>query len=146
MVYLRCRRPSIRQRSIVQSILVGLYAYFAVSGISALINGAGAINIFLNFMIQAEPFLLLASIIYIPFDIEKLSRFRNWIFAFGAIHLILAFGQFIGLETGLIAHQRMTMEDNVQGVFYLSSGGHVVGGTVAFIYGIYFLLLLRVLA
>lgn len=138
VVYLRCRRPSIRQRSIMQSILVGLYTYFAVSGISALINGAGAVNIFLNFMIQAEPFLLMAAIICIPFDAEKLNRFRNWILVFGAIHLALAFGQFIGLETGIIAHQRMTMQDNVQGVFYLSSGGHVVGATVVFLYGIYF--------
>lgn len=138
LVFLRSRNVSRQQRRLMQSILIGLYLYFAISTASALLNRAGAVNIFLNFMIQSEPFLVLAAIISIPFTAEKLGQFRRWVLGFGLLHLVLALGQFVGLHTGLIAHSRMTLDDNVQGVFYLSSGGHVVGATVAFIYSLFY--------
>ena len=138
LVYLRSRNVSRQQRRLMQSILIGLYLYFAVSTASALLNRAGAVNIFLNFMIQSEPFLVLAAIISIPFSAEKLGQFRRWVLGFGLLHLVLALGQFVGLHTGLMTHSRMTLDDNIQGVFYLSSGGHVVGATVVFVYAIFY--------
>jgi hypothetical protein len=138
LVYLRSRNVSRQQRRLMQSILIGLYLYFAVSTASALLNRAGAVNIFLNFMIQSEPFLVLAAIVSIPFTAEKLRQFRRWVLGFGLLHLVLALGQFVGLNTGLVSYSRMTLADNIQGVFYLSSGGHVVGATVAFVYSIFY--------
>ncbi|MBE9155749.1 hypothetical protein IQ265_02725 [Nodosilinea sp. LEGE 06152] len=138
LVYLRSRNVSQQQRQLMRAILIGLYLYFAVSTASALLNRAGAVNIFLNFMIQSEPFLVLAAIISIPFTAEKLVQFRRWVLGFGLLHLVLALGQFVGLHTGLLSHSRMTLDDNIQGVFYLSSGGHVVGATVAFMYSIFY--------
>jgi hypothetical protein len=143
LIFLRSRGGSYQQRSIMRSILAGLYAYFAVSAVSAFINGAGAINIFLNFMIQSEPFLILAAIIVLPITPQQTQRFRYWILAFGLIHLILSYGQYVGLELGILPHEILTLEDNIQGVFYLSWGGHVVGGTVAFVYGIYYFISAR---
>lgn len=138
LVYLRSRNISRQQRRLMQAILVGLYLYFAFSTASALLNRAGAINIFLNFMIQSEPFLVLAAIISIPFTAETLGQFRRWVLGFGLLHLVLALGQFVGLHTGLMTYSRMTLDDNIQGVFYLSSGGHVVGATVAFVYCMFY--------
>lgn len=140
LVYLRSRKISHQQRSIMRSILVGLYIYFVVSTASALLNRAGAVNIFLNFMIQSEPFLVLAAIVSIPFSSKNLGQFRRWIMGFGLFHLVLALGQYAALITGVLSHNRLTLNDNVQGVFYLSNGGHVVGGTVAFVYSIYYFL------
>lgn len=138
LVYLRSRNVSRQQRRLMQAILTGLYLYFAVSTASALLNRAGAVNIFLNFMIQSEPFLVLAAIVSIPFTAEKLGQFRRWVLGFGLLHLVLALGQFVGLHTGLMTHSRLTLDDNIQGVFYLSSGGHVVGATVVFAYSLFY--------
>ena len=85
-----------------------------------------------------EPLIVLAAIIAIPFTLDSLSRFRKWLLRFAAIHLTLAFGQKVGLATGLLAHTRLTIEDNIQGVFYLSSGGHVVAAAVSIIFALYY--------
>ncbi|MBD2231984.1 hypothetical protein [Phormidium tenue] len=138
LVYLRCGKTSFKQKSIVRSILIGLYVYFAVSTASAIVNNAGAVNIFLNFMIQSEPFLVLSAIISIPFNEQYLGKFRRWVMGFGLLHIVLSLGQYLALKAGILTYSRLTLNDNVQGVFYLSNGGHVVGGTVVFIYAIYF--------
>lgn len=138
MVIFGSRVKDSKQMSIVQALLGGLLILFAISVSSALINGAGFINIILGLMISAEPFILLAALLSISFSPKGLKNFRNWLLSFGLIHLILAFGQKIGIETGALAHTVMTRADNVQGVFYLSFGGHVVGASVALAFGLYY--------
>ena len=124
--------------AIVKAILLWLLALLVVTVASALLNNAGIINIYLELMILSEPFILLAAILSIPFTVRSLRRFRNWVLSFGAIHLALAFGQKIGLETGILQHSSLTLEDNIQGVFYLSYGGHTVGASVSIAFGTYF--------
>lgn len=132
------RRQSPQQQKIVQSVLVGLLVLFAIATASALLNDAGLINVFLGLMIISEPFIFLVAILSIPFTRDSLERFKKWLLGFGAFHLGLALSQKIGLVTGLLRHERMTIEDNVQGVFYLSSGGHVVGASASLAFGLYY--------
>ncbi|MEM9806545.1 MAG: hypothetical protein AAF959_14815, partial [Cyanobacteria bacterium P01_D01_bin.56] len=99
---------------------------------------AGLINVFLGLMIISEPFIFLAAILAIPFTHNSLKHFKKWLLGFGATHLGLALSQKVGLMTGLLRHERMTIEDNVQGVFYLSSGGHVVGASASLAFGLYY--------
>ncbi|MEM1253003.1 MAG: hypothetical protein AAGI69_11265 [Cyanobacteria bacterium P01_H01_bin.21] len=127
-----------KQIAIVNSILLGLAILFAIATGSALLNGAGLVNVFLGLMIISEPFIFLAALLSIPFTPEILRRFKKWILGFGAAHFGLALLQKIGLSTGILPHTRLTIEDNVQGVFYLSSGGHVVGSSVSLLFGLYF--------
>ena len=138
LVILTSRRQDRRQLIIVKSILLGLLVLFAIATASALLNNAGLINVFLGLMIISEPFILLAAIVAIPFTPDALTHLKKWVLGFGMSHLILALGQKVGLATGLLAHERMTIEDNVQGVFYLSSGGHVVGASASLAFGLYY--------
>lgn len=127
-----------RQIAIVKSIIFGLLVLFVIATASALLNNAGLINVFLGLMILSEPFILLAALLSIPFVQSTLNRLRGWIIGFGAVHVALAFMQKVGLDTGLLKHSVMTIEDNMQGVFYLSSGGHVVGASASLVFGLYY--------
>lgn len=127
-----------RQMAIVKSIIFGLLALFAISTASALLNNAGLINVFLGLMILSEPFILLAALLSIPFIPSTLNRLRNSVIGFGAIHIALAFMQKVGLDAGFLKHSVMTIQDNIQGVFYLSSGGHVVGSSASLVFGLYY--------
>ena len=138
VVILNSRSRNRQQLVIVKSIIFGLLVLFAIATASALLNNAGMINVFLGLMILSEPFILLAALLSIPFVPKTLNRFRKWIVGFGALHIALALIQKIGLETGLLKHSVMTVEDNIQGVFYLSSGGHVVGASASLAFGFYY--------
>lgn len=127
------------QLATVKAIAGWLLVLFSIAIASALLNNAGVVNIFLELMILSEPFILIATILSIPFTLQSLNRFRKWILGFGAVHLALAFCQKAGLETGLLNKDNpLTFEDNIQGAFYLSFGGHTVGAAVSIAFGLYF--------
>lgn len=137
-VILSSRRQTKGQLALVQSLMFGLLVLFAIATSSALLNGAGMVNVFLGLMIISEPFILLTALLCMSFRLKSLADFRKWLLGFGGFHLALAFIQKVGLDTGLIRHTRMTIQDNIQGVFYLSSGGHVVGASVSLVFGLYY--------
>lgn len=138
IVLLTCPRSSRQQLAIVKALLIGLFLLLVVSTASALLNRAGIINVFLGLMIIAEPFIFLAALLAIPLTLDSLNRLKKWVFAFGGCHLALVYLQTIGLQTGLLQYTRMTLEDNIQGVFYLSSGGHVVAASASLAFGLYY--------
>ena len=106
---------------------------------SALLNDAGAINAVLSFLLLAEPAIFLAGIVSVSFVRREFDLFRNWIIRFSIFHIALALLQKILLIVGIMSIGSMTVpEDNVQGVFYLSGGGHVVSATVSMYFGIYY--------
>ncbi len=138
VVLLSSRSCNRHQLAIVKSLIVGLMVLLTIATASALLNSAGVVNVFLEFILLSEPFVLLTALLSIPFSENVLYRLRKWIIGFGAIHIALALAQKIGLEAGLLKHSAMTLEDNIQGVFYLSSGGHVVGASVSLAFGVYY--------
>jgi len=128
------------QISIVKALLTGILILMGVMTASALLNKAGIINIFLDWILLAEPFLLLLAIISIPMSSESYTKFRLWILGFVYLHIFLAICQKILMDFGFLYTGRMTLEDNVQGVFYLSGAGHVVGASVSMSFGLYYLI------
>lgn len=132
------KAKDVRQLAIVTTMLTGMLWLLVVTTASALINTAGWINIFLGLILWLEPFIFLAAIVSLPLTAQSLSLVRRWVIGFALVHLILAFGQKFALDLGVLAHTRLTIEDNVQGVFYLSSGGHVVAAAVSIIFGLYY--------
>jgi len=138
VVVTNSRSHNRHQLAIVKSIIFGLLILFAIAIASALLNNAGMINAFLGIMILAEPFILSAALLSIPFVPKTLNSFRKWVIGFGVTHVALALVQKVGLDTGLLKHSAMTIEDNIQGVFYLSSGGHVVGASASLAFGLYY--------
>lgn len=129
-----------QQIASVQTLVLSLAILLGIMLTSALINDAGLINVAIDFLLLAESFLFLAALVSIGFSPESLQRFRKWILGFALIHLVLAFCQHILITVGALPITSMTPEDNVQGVFYLSGSGHVVGASVSIAVGLYFLI------
>ncbi|MEL7069945.1 MAG: hypothetical protein AAGN15_15000 [Cyanobacteria bacterium J06581_3] len=138
LVWTICKALDREQLVTTKAIFCGLYAFLCITALSALFNRAGIINGVLNFILQAEPFIMLATIIYLPLTKAKFERFKRWILTFGLINLSLAMLQKVAISAGVLAVTSGTHEDNVQGVFYFSGGGHVTSGTVSLIFGLYY--------
>lgn len=127
------------QISTSKALLAGLLILLVVITASALLNKAGVINVFLELMLLAEPFILLLAIICIPISLESLKRLKVWMVRFACVHICLALAQNFLIRTGKLPVTSMTPEDNVQGVFYLTGAGHVVGASVSMSFGLYYL-------
>jgi hypothetical protein len=124
-----------KQISITRELLGGLYLFFTISFASALWSGAGAINAILGFLLLAEPFMLLTAIVCIPMSPAIFERVRSWMVGFVGFHLFLVYAQYA------LGFCHLPGDcDNIQGVFYRSGSGHVVGSSISCTFGIYYLL------
>lgn len=122
-------------------LLVATFALLLVIGLSALINEAGLANVFLQFMFQAEPFLLLAAIVAVPITGDKLKKFRYWLLGFALFNLLLAIVQSVLLPIGLYPKpQGGTLQDNIVGVFGGGGGSaaNYISCTISFYFALYF--------
>lgn len=140
IVVVKTRVTNKNQISVSIALLTALFIFLGVMTASAVLNQAGLINIFVDYMLLAEPFIVLLAIICVPFSLESLKKFRAWALGFALVHIFLAFGQWFLVTFGSLYKGVMTREDNVQGVFYLSGSGHVVGASVSMSFGLYFLI------
>jgi hypothetical protein len=138
VILLKARPKDPKQIAITQDILLGLLLFLSVGFASALLNNAGAINVILKFLLLGEPFLLLLAIIYVPMSLERFKFFRTWMNRFVFFHLFLVYAQY---ALGFCKLEGLC--DNVQGVFYRSGSGHVVGASVSASFAIYYFLVMR---
>jgi hypothetical protein len=118
-----------RQISISKEILAGLLIFLTIGFASALFNQVGAINVFVDCLLFTEPFMLLLAIISLPMSEKSLGRFRAWIVGFNVFHLLLAFFQWLVLRL---------VSDDMQGVFYRTGSGHVVGSSVSLSFSLFY--------
>ncbi|WP_219904644.1 hypothetical protein [Stenomitos frigidus] len=140
IVLVQTRVKHRQQISTSKALFMGLLILFGITVASAILNGAGAINALVDFLLLTEPFLLLLTITCIPFSAKDLKRFKGWLLGFGFANLLLALVERVLIDAHILDHTKLTVEDNVQGVFYLSYGGHVVSANVSLIFCIYFFL------
>lgn len=92
---------------------------FLVIFLSAVINGAGIINVLLDFLLLSEPFLLFLAIINIPWSQVSIKRFRFYLLAIVFLHVCIVYFQY--LVMGLSG-------DEVEGLFlYMGAGCHLAG-------------------
>jgi len=134
----KTRTKDQNQIAISWAIISGLFALFAIMTASAFFNKAGFINLFLDYLLFAEPFMLLLAIICIPMTLKIFNKVRSWLLIFGLINIVLALAQDTFIKAGLLRVTRMTPEDNVQGVFYLSGAGNYVSVYVSFSFALYY--------
>lgn len=125
---------------ISQSLLLSLFALLGVMTASAFYNSAGVINVFIAFILLSEPFVFLAAIVCLPLSQKRLRKLKVLVLCFAFVHVILAYIQKILLSLHILSRSDMTVADNVQGVFYLSGGGHVVGASVSMSFALYYLI------
>ncbi len=137
-------RSQNRERLQTISLLLGGLFFLLINIIaSAFLNNAGFINVLLDFMLLGEPFILLISIICIPLSPESFTKFRKWLLSFFWIHLLLVFIQKYILKTDTWNWVGMEGADRIQGVFFISGSGHVVGCSVSLTFALYYLLQAR---
>ncbi|MEA5598354.1 hypothetical protein [Rivularia sp. UHCC 0363] len=127
------------QISLTKELLCGILILLGVFFASALLNKAGFINVIIGYLLLAEPFIFLVAVICIPMTPTSLGRLKGWIIGFSCFHIFLALLQAFLLNIGVLRATTMAIIwDNIQGVFYLSGSGHVVGASVSISFGIYY--------
>lgn len=112
-------------------ILLGLFSLLVLITASAYLNNAGLINIVIDFLLLAEPFMLLIAIIGIHMSSADVEKIRFWVMVFAFANLLLALVQYFVL--GLRFNP-----DDIKGVFLNQGAGHHVGGAVSMTAAVYF--------
>ncbi|MDX2240315.1 MAG: hypothetical protein NW224_06510 [Leptolyngbyaceae cyanobacterium bins.302] len=135
-VLLKSRTKDITQRAITQEMVFALWLFLTIEVASALLNDAGIVNVILSYLLWVEPFILLATIIYLPMTIERFEWFKSWMNRFIFFHFFLIYVQKFVLRLERLEGQN----DNMQGIFYRSGSGHVVGASVSCSFAIYYFL------
>lgn len=128
------RSKDAKQIAISRNLLIGLFLLLISTFASALLNEAGVINAVLSYLLLAEPFILILTIVAVPMSPDRFERLRNWTITFAMINLIFAHVQayiqrldrFIGLE------------DNIKGIYIGQGAGHVIGGSVSMTFAVYY--------
>lgn len=133
-VLLKSRSKDPHQIRISKNLLFSLYLFLMVVFASALLNNAGIPNAILDYLLLAEPFILLLTIVSIPMTSESYQSFRNWILKAALINTIFAYIQ----KYVFRMDQLIGLEDNVKGLFIGQGAGHVLGGSAAMTFAVYY--------
>ncbi|MBE9228699.1 hypothetical protein IQ264_25140 [Phormidium sp. LEGE 05292] len=122
------------QVEISKKLLVSLFLFLIVIIASALLNNAGLINAFLDYMLLAEPFILILTIVCLPMSEEGFQRFRNYILGFAMMNMLFAY-----VQKYIFHLEKFSgLEDNIKGLFINQGAGHVIGGSVAMTFAVYY--------
>lgn len=119
------------QIRLILMLAAGLIFLFTVMTASALLNQAGVINVFLDYLLLAEPFMLLLALVCIPASTKSFEQLKNWLYIFAIINLVLAYIQYPLLCAGVLSTNGMGIVDAVQGVFYITGAGNYVSVSVS---------------
>ena len=129
----------LKQIAVSRSLLSGLMILFGVMTASAFWNQAGIINLILDFLLLAEPFMLLLALICIPMSLASLQYLKRWIVISCLLNLALAYIQLPLLNAGLLPRGSLGIADAIQGVFYLTTAGNYVSVSISVCFGLYYL-------
>ena len=127
--------------SIVRQLLAGLFILLTCTLASAVINEAGAVNVALQYMFQAEPFMFLVAVVAVPLSGERLRKFRYWLLGFALFNISLAIAQSILIPIGIYPRPvGGTLQDNIGGAFGGGGGSaaNYISCTVSLYFSIYF--------
>lgn len=127
----KTRSRNQQQIAVTKSLITGLFILFGVIVASAFINQAGFINVLIDFMLLAEPFILLLAIISLSMPLANFTKFKRRLYSFFWFHLAFIYVQKYVLRVDTWEWLGMVGHDRIQGVFLLSGAGHVVGASVS---------------
>ena len=133
-VLFNSRSKDLKQIAISKTLLLSLFLFLIVIFASALLNEAGVINAVLDYILLAEPFILILTIVSIPMSMESYQRSRNWILQAALINMIFAYVQ----KYVFRMEKLVGLEDNIKGIFIGQGAGHVLGGSVAMTFAVYY--------
>lgn len=122
------------QIALTKRLLIGLFILLIIVCASTLINQAGIINAVLDYILLAEPFILILTIVCMPMTWQSYHSFRAWLVQAMLINTLFAYIQkYIFHMDKLIGG-----EDNIKGLFIGQGAGHVIGGSVAMTFAAYY--------
>jgi hypothetical protein len=136
----KTRTKERKQIIISWELITGCLLLLGVILTSALLNRAGVINVFLEFMILGEPFLVLLAIVCIPLPPSRFKKLRAVLLVSCVINLFLALLQKPLIDSGKLSKGNYTPQDAIQGVFYLSGAGNYVSCSISLGVAIYYFL------
>jgi hypothetical protein len=119
----------------VLEMLSALFALFTIVVASALLNKAGVINVFIDFLLRAEWFIFLLAMISIKPSEQSLNRLRFWFLSFAFINILFAFVQKFILRWG---EGKPAGGDYITGVFIGQGAGCDVSSGVSIIFAMYY--------
>ena len=91
-------------------------------------------------MLLTEPFLMLVAFASLPLSLNAFERVRTWLISFFGFHLLLVYIQKYLLRVDTWEHLGYEPPDRIQGVFFISGAGHVVGASVSLTFAAYCLM------
>ncbi|MDD1437850.1 hypothetical protein MEN24_16095, partial [Dolichospermum sp. ST_sed10] len=127
-----------KQITIAYSFLLALFIFLVAVLASALWNNTGLINAIVSFMMLAEPFIFLLSIICIPMSAESVTRIKKWLIWSAVINFVLAAVQKPLIDAGKIYANGFNGTDGCGGVFFVSGAGNYVSASVSVAFSLYF--------
>jgi len=134
-VLLNSRSRDPNQITLSKKVLLSLFLFLIVVFSSALLNEAGVVNAILDYLLLTEPFILILTIVSIPMTTESYQSFRKWILQASMINMLFAY-----VQKYIFRMDKLTgLEDNIKGIFIGQGAGHVLGGSVALTFAIYYL-------
>lgn len=133
-IVLKTRTKNKSQIAISKAIILGLTILLGVMVSSALLNGAGIINIVVDFLLLGEPFMMLLAFVSIPMSATKINQIRRLLIYSGFINTLFAFVQRYVLNLQV----RRGLSDNIKGVFIAQGAGHVIGASVALTFAVFY--------
>ncbi len=122
-----------------QKLVVGLFVFLMAVVISGLVNQAGAINVIVDYILLAEPFMLVLAIVSIPMSIAKIEFFQRFLFISASINMVLALIQKPLIDSGYLYADGFDGTDGAQGVFFVSGAGNYVSTSVSIKFALYYL-------
>ena len=123
---------------IISPSLFSLYLLLVVMVASALINEAGIVNIVFEFVLFAEPVLLMLAIISLPRIANNIEKFRAWIFRFALADIVFSHIQRFVFRFDLHNTDINDPYDDIKGIFIGQGAGHYVGAAVSLTFGFYY--------
>jgi hypothetical protein len=128
------------QISITYALLAAVFILLLSMSISGAVNKAGLINVVFNFLILGEPFLLIIAFICLPLSLDRLQQIRYWVIVSAVVNFLLAEAQSFLLKIGRMGMvASYTLEDQVQGTFYLSGAGGYISSAVSVSVALYYI-------
>ncbi|MEO1133019.1 MAG: hypothetical protein AAFX40_09970, partial [Cyanobacteria bacterium J06639_1] len=134
-----------RQIQVVWQVLVGMGIFLTCIVASALVSHAGFTNVFLQFLLFGQPFVLLAAMLAVPTSRRIVNRFQYWFLGFALFNHLLAIAQSVLLPIGLYPRRGGQIADRIAGVFAAPGGSaaNYVSCTVSIFFALYFALVFK---
>ncbi|MFM5900436.1 MAG: hypothetical protein ACKPCG_00920 [Dolichospermum sp.] len=127
-----------KQIAIIYSFILAIIIFLIAVLLSALWNNTGLINAVVSFMMLAEPFIFLLSIICIPMSAKSINRVKKWLIWSAVINFVLAAVQKPLIDAGKLYAKGFNGTDGCGGVFFVSGAGNYISASVSVAFALYF--------